>query len=707
LTSGASSVRINLPAGTYVLTPVGPSSGGEFTATEFCTCNVSPRKYAFIYDFVTSEQSARVRVSATDGSMDSGMNYSTSEAALAGAPVQRITLTQSGWISLFIYDTPISDNAGGVSLRITKESAAGTAVISLTPTSLSFSQTLNTTSAARSVTVSNTGNAALTISGVTVAGSDASQFAQTNNCSSVAAGNSCTINVTFRPTSAGSKSAQISIAHNASGSPTTISLSGEGVELGSSALSAAVSAQELLRARPGLASGVYWFDPDGEGGNQPFRTYADLTTNGGGWIQVRRIPGTGAWYSGNDDLRGTSPDNVDRAATFNANSQWSLRFDYFVDAATEYMFATGDGSAWCVLQRGNSNFNGITASAFDLATQRILTTRVLGSSGVGVQAGGLTNVLSRSNAEDPWIGCEGGHDVNQAKMLYGEAGFPGYVTFKNSRNGINVFVRGRAALSSNALAISESQPFGGMSIPQTPAISTKRPIAKNAPGTATSTSEPNLTLASTASSGMSNDVVVSETKDEMVGSRYRIGRSLTKANSALQIWTLDYRSSDGQRFASHALPRTSGVIWRRTGADIAMEFATTAWVRMCSDRVWTVQDGCQLLTHAFDRSLARSRMTETSINSESAEVTLVDNIGCTTTGDLWVEGYAFGVSANEPSIGSDLVAAKNFRVTLDGNGAAEMQSSRLVPFNVAEFCKVPAKEKELFCSQAQAVIVGR
>jgi hypothetical protein len=99
--------------------------------------------------------------------------------------------------------------------------------ISLGATTLSFAaQTVGTSSAAQTVTVNNTGNAGLTVSGVSLTGADASQFTQSNNCSSVAAGGSCTVNVTFAPGSSGTKSATVSIAHNATGSPTAISLSG-------------------------------------------------------------------------------------------------------------------------------------------------------------------------------------------------------------------------------------------------------------------------------------------------------------------------------------------------------------------------------------------------------------------------------------------------------------------------------------------------
>jgi hypothetical protein len=101
---------------------------------------------------------------------------------------------------------------------------------SLSPSSLSFgSQTVGTTSAAKSSTLTNTGNAALTISGMSVTGTNAGDFAQSSNCpGSLAAGASCSISVTFTPGASGSRSASVSIADNASGSPHTLALSGTG-----------------------------------------------------------------------------------------------------------------------------------------------------------------------------------------------------------------------------------------------------------------------------------------------------------------------------------------------------------------------------------------------------------------------------------------------------------------------------------------------
>ncbi|MDR3763337.1 MAG: choice-of-anchor D domain-containing protein [Acidobacteriota bacterium] len=106
-------------------------------------------------------------------------------------------------------------------------STASVATAKLSATSLSFaSQLANTTSAAMGVNLSNSGSAALTITGITITGS----FTQTNTCgTSLAAGGSCAISVTFKPTAAGSYSGTLSVADSATGSPQSVTLSGAAV----------------------------------------------------------------------------------------------------------------------------------------------------------------------------------------------------------------------------------------------------------------------------------------------------------------------------------------------------------------------------------------------------------------------------------------------------------------------------------------------
>jgi trimeric autotransporter adhesin len=101
----------------------------------------------------------------------------------------------------------------------------------LSPSSLTFSSTtVGVTSTAQAITLSNPGNATLSISGITITGSNTADFAETNNCTTtLAAGATCTINVTFTPASAASFTASVSVADNATGSPQMAALSGTGV----------------------------------------------------------------------------------------------------------------------------------------------------------------------------------------------------------------------------------------------------------------------------------------------------------------------------------------------------------------------------------------------------------------------------------------------------------------------------------------------
>jgi hypothetical protein len=103
-----------------------------------------------------------------------------------------------------------------------------TGVVSLSPnTPLNFhTQKTGTTSTPQTVTLTNTGNTALTISSMTPNG----QFAiSSTTCgSSVAPAANCTISVTFSPQTRGPKSGTITIRDSASSKPQVIELLGTG-----------------------------------------------------------------------------------------------------------------------------------------------------------------------------------------------------------------------------------------------------------------------------------------------------------------------------------------------------------------------------------------------------------------------------------------------------------------------------------------------
>jgi hypothetical protein len=123
----------------------------------------------------------------------------------------------SGWTSAQLAEFEIFPGSG---------SSSGSASLTASPTTLSFgNETVGSTSAAQSVTVTNTGSAAAAISSV-AAGSG---FAETNTCgSSLAAGASCTVSVTFKPTATGAASANLTVTSNATNSTLTVALSGTG-----------------------------------------------------------------------------------------------------------------------------------------------------------------------------------------------------------------------------------------------------------------------------------------------------------------------------------------------------------------------------------------------------------------------------------------------------------------------------------------------
>jgi hypothetical protein len=89
------------------------------------------------------------------------------------------------------------------------------------------SQAVNTTSPSRKLPLTNSGSAPLQITSITIAGTNAPDFAQTANCqSSLNPGKTCMITVTFTPTATGARTAYVVITDNAVGSPHNVYLVG-------------------------------------------------------------------------------------------------------------------------------------------------------------------------------------------------------------------------------------------------------------------------------------------------------------------------------------------------------------------------------------------------------------------------------------------------------------------------------------------------
>ncbi|MBI3241374.1 MAG: choice-of-anchor D domain-containing protein [Chloroflexi bacterium] len=101
------------------------------------------------------------------------------------------------------------------------------ASLSLSPTSLSFSAGLGGSST-KSVNITNTGTANLTILSLTISGSTTFTVAGHNCGAAILPGKNCTVNVRFAPTSRINFVGTLVITSNASGSPHSVALSGTG-----------------------------------------------------------------------------------------------------------------------------------------------------------------------------------------------------------------------------------------------------------------------------------------------------------------------------------------------------------------------------------------------------------------------------------------------------------------------------------------------
>jgi hypothetical protein len=112
-----------------------------------------------------------------------------------------------------------------------KVSLSGTGTeLSFSPLEVNFGdQKVGTSSASAPVTVTNVGTTAVSITAISITGTNPGDFSQTNNCGKSLAGNSsCTINVIFKPTATGTRSAAVTVTDTGGGSPQSVPLSGTG-----------------------------------------------------------------------------------------------------------------------------------------------------------------------------------------------------------------------------------------------------------------------------------------------------------------------------------------------------------------------------------------------------------------------------------------------------------------------------------------------
>ncbi len=203
--------------------------------------NTSPMACSVCHGTDVSKNQAKI----LKGANNPNLITSAINGNVGGMGVYKTTLTA----------TQIAD----IAAFIANPNATATApAISLSSTAITFaSQSVGSTSAAQTITVNNTGTAGLNFTGITLAGTNALEFTKSGTCSTanpVAAGSSCTVTASFIPNTIGTKSANISLTHNATGSPNSITLSGTAAAAAAPAISLSSTAFSFASQTVGSTS---------------------------------------------------------------------------------------------------------------------------------------------------------------------------------------------------------------------------------------------------------------------------------------------------------------------------------------------------------------------------------------------------------------------------------------------------------------------
>ena len=264
---------------------------------------------------VSSLQSITVTNIGTANLDVSGVSVTGADAASFLATTTCGTVVPNGNCTVNVSFAPTTFGAKSATVNIAHNAVGSSSSIALTgtgvaplavvsPVSLAFGSVRNnTTSTTQAIVVSNIGNANLNVSGVSLTGVASATFLATPACGSVAPGGSCTVNVAFKPTTIGAKSAVVNIFHNSNNrgfSSTTVPVGGTAINV------------PLLSMRAALNFGVRRV-------NRNTAMNVTVINRGPGALQIASVTTSGGAFTA---TRGTCP------ASLAVGRSCSLRVTY-------------------------------------------------------------------------------------------------------------------------------------------------------------------------------------------------------------------------------------------------------------------------------------------------------------------------------------------------------------------------------------------
>lgn len=123
----------------------------------------------------------------------------------------------------------LTDNTVGSPQHVSLTGNVIDPVAKFSPTKLAFGTVTIHSSGSLSVQLTNSGQTPLDISNLSIGGTDAGDFSQTNSCPAIlAAAASCTISVTFDPAAKGARTGTLIVTDNVAAGQSTVALTGTG-----------------------------------------------------------------------------------------------------------------------------------------------------------------------------------------------------------------------------------------------------------------------------------------------------------------------------------------------------------------------------------------------------------------------------------------------------------------------------------------------